>query len=455
MYKFRVVFKLSTNKKRYVLGETIHITGSDTSPRADLVNILITDPHYFPVRHEKIKVDNSGSFELDIKFGDKTESGNYEITAISDSGTISNVFHYSNSEYGDKLISILSNTKGKNNVSFEPRFIRINKYDTITWINKDHNTHTATSGDPDSVTLDNIFDTGFIPPGKTRTITLSKVKDSIPFFCALHPWEKGIISLKPLYAKKSNKSIATSMQLETKKQTKNSIIEQHKKLAKLERHFSDEVISIINYDDIAKIQKILLTIVFWDIKNFSELSETLLVHDELVVEFLHELYSIIKRTIFKYEGSLDKFMGDGTMALFGIPNRDAEGKQSAINAVNSAIELREKFEELKDKWLGIWRPFARGRIIDINLRCGIHTGMVTYGNMGTDKNDQLTAIGTNINIASRFEGAADPDKIVISSQTEMRVRDHFKLNEVDPVNLKNIPGKFQAFEVLANKTEVH
>ena len=201
------MFKLSTNKKRYVLGETIHITGSDMSPRADLVNILITDPHYFPVRHEKIKVDNSGSFELDIKFGDKTESGNYEITAISDSGTISNVFHYSNSEYGDKLISILSNTKGKNNVSFEPRFIRINKYDTITWINKDHNTHTATSGDPDSVTIDNIFDTGFIPPGKTRTITLSKVKDSIPFFCALHPWERGIISLKPLYAKKSNKSI--------------------------------------------------------------------------------------------------------------------------------------------------------------------------------------------------------------------------------------------------------
>jgi class 3 adenylate cyclase len=80
--------------------------------------------------------------------------------------------------------------------------------------------------------------------------------------------------------------------------------------------------------------------------------------------------------------------------------------------------------------------------------------MVTYGNMGTDKNDQLTAIGTNINIASRFEGAADPDKIVISSQTEMRVRDHFKVNEVDPVNLKNIHGKFQAFEVLEKKTDV-
>jgi class 3 adenylate cyclase/plastocyanin len=454
MYQFRVLFKLSTNKKRYVLGETIHITGSVISANADLVNVLITDPHYFPVRHERIKVDNAGSFKLDIKFGDKAESGDYEITAISDNITVSNVFRYSNSEFGDKLVSILSNTKGKNQVSFEPKFIRVNKFDTITWINKDHNTHTATSGDPESVTPDKIFDTGFIPPGKTRTIALSKVKDPISFFCALHPWERGVISLKQLYPKKSDKSKTVNMLLKNKRQTKNSIIEQHKKLAKLERHFSDEVISIINYDDIAKIQKILLTIVFWDIKNFSELSETLLIHDELVVDFLHELYDIIKHTIFKYEGSLDKFMGDGTMALFGIPNKDAEGKQSAINAVNTALEMREKFEELKAKWLVIWRPYARGRVIDINLRCGIHTGMVTYGNMGTSKNDQLTAIGTNINIASRFEGAADPDKIVISSQTEMRIRDHFKLNEVDPVNLKNIPGRFQAFEVLSKKTDI-
>ena len=454
MYQIRVVFKLSTNKKRYVLGETIHITGSVTSATADLVNVLITDPHYFPVRHERIKLDKAGSFNLDIKFSDKTDSGDYEITAISDNVTKSDVFHYSNSEYGDKLVAILSNTEEKNHVSFEPKFIRINKFDTITWINKDHNTHTATSGDPESVTPDKIFDTGFIPPGKTRTIALSKVQDSIPFFCSLHPWEKGIISLKQLYPKKGDKSKPATTMFRTKSYTKNSISEQHKKLAKLERHFSDEIISIINYDDISKIQKILLTIVFWDIKNFSELSETLLIHDELVVDFLHELYDIIKHTIFKYEGSLDKFMGDGTMALFGIPNKDAEGKHSAINAVNSAIEIREKFEKLKAKWLIIWRPYARGRVIDINLRCGIHTGMVTYGNMGTDKNDQLTAIGTNINIASRFEGAADPDKIVISSQTEMRVRDHFKVNEVDPVYLKNIHGKFQAFEVLAKKTDV-
>lgn len=235
-------------------------------------------------------------------------------------------------------------------------------------------------------------------------------------------------------------------------QSRNSIIEQYKKVARLEKHFSGDIISKINYDDITTIQKRLITTVFWDIKNFSELAETLLRNDNLLVEFLQELYGITKKTIFKYEGSLDKFMGDGIMALFGIPCRDENGSQAAIAAVKCALELREKFEEQKQKWIKIWKPYGRGRIIDINLRCGIHTGEVTYGNMGTDKNDQLTAIGTNINIASRFEEAANPDKIVISSQTEMLVKDQFRLNEIDPVNLKNHYGKFQAFEVMASKT---
>jgi adenylate cyclase len=235
-------------------------------------------------------------------------------------------------------------------------------------------------------------------------------------------------------------------------QARNSIIKQYKKVAKLERHFSDDIISKINYDDITKIQKRLITVVFWDIKNFSVLAETLLTNDNLLIEFLQELYGITKKTIFKFEGSLDKFMGDGIMALFGIPSSDENQSQAAIAAVKCALELREKFEEHREKWIRLWKPYGRGRIIDINLRCGIHTGVVTYGNMGTDKNDQLTAIGTNINIASRFQEAANPDKIVISSQTEMLVKEHFRLNEIDPVNLKNHYGKFQAFEVISRKT---
>jgi adenylate cyclase len=235
-------------------------------------------------------------------------------------------------------------------------------------------------------------------------------------------------------------------------QSTSSIIEQYKKVAKLEKHFSDDIISKINYDDVTKIQKRLITTVFWDIKNFSYLAETLVMNDNLLVEFLQELYGITKKAIFKFEGSLDKFMGDGIMALFGIPCKDENGSQAAINAVMCALELRDEFEKRREKWINIWKPYGRGRIIDISLRCGIHTGVVTYGNMGTDKNDQLTAIGTNINIASRFEEAANPNKIVISSQTEMLVKNHFRLNEIDPVNLKNHYGKFQAFEVLSRKT---
>lgn len=173
--------------------------------------------------------------------------------------------------------------------------------------------------------------------------------------------------------------------------------------------------------------------------------------DYLLVQFLQELYEITKESVFKFEGSIDKFMGDGKMALFGIPKKDDNGSSAAIAAVNCALELRKNFAEQKQKWIEIWKPYNRGRVIDINLRCGIHTGVVTYGNMGTHKNDQLTAIGTNINIASRFEEAANPDRIVISSQTELLVKDYFRLNEIGPVNLKNHHGMFQAFEVISEK----
>lgn len=260
------------------------------------------------------------------------------------------------------------------------------------------------------------------------------------------------MDLKPIDFKPGVNFSSKTMVQGQRDRSSDPIIDQYKKVAKLERHFSDDTISKINYDNITKIQKKLVTTVFWDIKNFSELAETIVTNDNLLVEFLQEFYGITKKTIFKFDGSLDKFMGDGIMALFGIPNKDENGCQDAIAAVKCALELRERFEEQKQKWIRIWKPHGRGRIIDINLRCGIHTGVVTYGNLGTDKNDQLTAIGTNVNIASRFEEAANPDKIVISSQTEILVKDHFKLNEIDPVNLKNHYGKFQAFEVISGKT---
>ena len=86
------------------------------------------------------------------------------------------------------------------------------------------------------------------------------------------------------------------------------------------------------------------------------------------------------------------------MAIFCIPNKDPEGKQDAINAVSASLKAREGFERVRREWNEKWsKEFSRS--IDIGLRCGINTGNVFYGSFGTPRNDQLTAMGSEVHIA--------------------------------------------------------
>jgi adenylate cyclase len=158
----------------------------------------------------------------------------------------------------------------------------------------------------------------------------------------------------------------------------------------------------LDYEDLIKIQKRNLTIVFWDIENSSGMSDMLMSADIAYTEFVQAWYRTISEIIFEFDGSLDKFIGDGTMAIFGIPNKDAEGKQDAINEVAAALKAREGFEAVKNEWNEKWiEDFSRS--LNIKLRCGINTGRVFYGNFGTSRNDQLTAIGSEVHVASRFQ----------------------------------------------------
>ena len=131
-----------------------------------------------------------------------------------------------------------------------------------------------------------------------------------------------------------------------------------KKLRKLERHFSDEVLEKLNYEDLTKIKKRNLTIVFWDIENSSELSDMLMAADIAYSELVQTWYKTISEIIFEFDGSLDKFIGDGTMAIFCIPNKDPEGKQDAINAVSASLKAREGFERVRQEWNEKWSGTA-------------------------------------------------------------------------------------------------
>src|SRR6059036_3890280 len=99
--------------------------------------------------------------------------------------------------------------------------------------------------------------------------------------------------------------------------TNNRIRNDKAKLKKLERHFSDKVVRLMDYEDLVRIQKRNLTIVFWDIENSSAMVDMLMSADIAFTELVQEWYRTISEVIFEFDGSVDKFMGDGTMAIFG------------------------------------------------------------------------------------------------------------------------------------------
>ena len=232
----------------------------------------------------------------------------------------------------------------------------------------------------------------------------------------------------------------------------NRVQNNNDKFKKLERHFSDKVIRLLDYEDLLRIQKRNLTIVFWDIENSSALSDMLMSADIAYPELVQSWYRTVSEIIFDFDGSLDKFIGDGTMAIFGIPNKDPEGNQDAINAVAAAIKARESFEIGKKEWNEKWvKDFSRS--LNIRLRCGINTGKVFYGNFGTPRNDQLTAIGSEVHVASRLqslilEAQTCPNRILISRTTETRIRGRFEVVDRGNHNLSKILGNFPVYEVI-------
>jgi adenylate cyclase len=219
----------------------------------------------------------------------------------------------------------------------------------------------------------------------------------------------------------------------------------------MRRYFDPHVFDRIEKDpSVLDIKPRTITICFWDIRGFSLLCEILKAHPTLISGFLREYCDVAARTIFQFGGVLDKFIGDGVMALFGAltKERDLQSENAmALSAVRAAIELRSRFEVVKDKWMEQWTLYTPQKI-EIGLGCGIHTGEALVGNVGTDFRDQFTALGPHVNFASRIEARSKSGQILLSQSTEARVRSEVELEASGEINdVKNIPGTFNLFSV--------
>ena len=177
-----------------------------------------------------------------------------------------------------------------------------------------------------------------------------------------------------------------------------------------------------------------ISVLFTDIRGFTTMSEDL--DPEALVKLLHDFLNPMSNIIIDQGGTIDKYMGDAIMALFGAP---LEQPDHARQACRAALQMEDTLEELNRQWAKQGRPPLR-------IGVGVNTGPVAVGNMGSDRLFDYTAIGDNVNLASRLEGLTKyyGTNILISQATAEAVENGFILRDVDRVKVK---GKAQASDI--------
>ncbi|HUU39990.1 MAG TPA: CHASE2 domain-containing protein, partial [Desulfatiglandales bacterium] len=169
-----------------------------------------------------------------------------------------------------------------------------------------------------------------------------------------------------------------------------------------------------------------LSVLFSDIRGFTSIAEGLT--PEELVHLLNQYLTVMTDIIFKYNGTLDKYMGDAIMAIYGAP---LDLPDHPVKACHSALEMMAELKNLNQKWINEGK-----KPIDIGI--GINTGPMMVGNMGSMQRFDFTVMGDSVNLGSRLEGANKNYKtnIIISEFTYEKVKDEFICMELDSVKVK-------------------
>jgi adenylate cyclase len=181
-----------------------------------------------------------------------------------------------------------------------------------------------------------------------------------------------------------------------------------------------------------------VTILFVDIRNFTQMSEKL--PPQEVSSVLNEYFSVVEPLIAKYSGIVNKYMGDGLLAIFGEP---IQNEQHALNAIKCGVEIIENVKILKEKLLSEGKP-------KIDVGIGINTGEVFAGNIGTEERFEYTVIGDNVNLANRIESYNHllKTQFLISENTYELVKDSVEVVRLSQVKIKGKSKPIDIYEVL-------
>ena len=184
-------------------------------------------------------------------------------------------------------------------------------------------------------------------------------------------------------------------------------------------------------------KKSVVTVLFSDIRGFTSMSEKMSAQE--VSNLLNEYFSEMEPIVRKYNGIINKFIGDAVMAVFGEPIQD---ENHSINAVKCGMEMLKRVDELDKKWQKEDKP-------TIKIGIGINTGEVFIGNIGSENRMEYTVIGDTVNLASRLESYNKTYKteFLISSSTYEASKAYIEVNEISDVEIRGKAQKMNIYEV--------
>lgn len=186
------------------------------------------------------------------------------------------------------------------------------------------------------------------------------------------------------------------------------------------------------------------TILFSDIRGFTSLSEKM--HPKTVVQMLREYFSLMVGAVFQFHGTVDKYIGDALMAIFGAPTPQPKHAELAVRAALEMKTLLSRFNAERVK--------TGQEPLEIGI--GIHTGNVVVGNIGSEKRLEYTAIGDAVNLSSRLEGINKEygTSIIISEFTYHQISAQMIVRELDEVRVKGRRKPVKIYEVLGNTEDL-
>lgn len=269
-------------------------------------------------------------------------------------------------------------------------------------------------------------------------------------------WLPSEIELAQSVASQAAIAVQQSRLYETTRQQAEQLREREQKVQQLNKYLTESVLkrflpeTMVNKAANGELvldlspEPRLVTILFSDIVGFTPLSTAL--GPRLVAELLNEYLEAMTRAVFDHRGTVDKFIGDAVLALFGSPE-ELPAHEQALRAIAVAQSMGKNLTKLNQQWQERGILGCEGKPDLLQFRCGIHQGNAVVGMFGGGQRSDYTAIGPAVNMAARLQEAGTPMHVLISETVAEHIEDTHELIFHDDLHLKGIDETIRAFSL--------